>query len=92
MAALQLRLRRGGDILVRMAEPLERRNASRGSGRRQTHSGRDVALIDLIDRLLAGGVVLGGDIVLAAADIDLVRVDLRALISSVPPGRLGEPQ
>lgn len=47
-------------------------------------SGRDVALIDLLDRLLAGGVVLGGDIVLAAADIDLVRVDLRALISSVP--------
>jgi len=50
------------------------------------HSGRDVALIDLLDRLLAGGVVLCGDITLAAADIDLVRVDLRALISSVPVG------
>ena len=50
------------------------------------HSGRDVALVDLIDRLLAGGVVLSGQIVLAAADIDLVRVDLRALISSVPEG------
>jgi hypothetical protein len=48
------------------------------------HSGRDVALIDLLDRLLAGGVVLCGDITLAAADIDLVQVDLRALISSVP--------
>jgi hypothetical protein len=46
-----------------------------------------VALVDLIDRLLAGGVVLGGEIILAAADIDLVRVDLRALISSVPVGR-----
>ena len=75
-----------------LAEPLERSGAPRGAGRRQAHSGRDVALIDLVDRLLAGGVVLGGDIVLAAADIDLVRVDLRALISSVPPGRLGEPQ
>ena len=50
------------------------------------HAGRDVALIDLLDRLLAGGVVLSGDIVLAAADIDLVRVDLRALISSLPVG------
>ena len=48
------------------------------------HSGRDVALIDLLDRLLAGGVVLAGEVVLAAADIDLVRIDLRALISSVP--------
>jgi Gas vesicle protein len=43
----------------------------------------DIALIDLIDRLLAGGVVLAGDITLAVADIDLVYVGLRALISSV---------
>jgi len=49
-------------------------------------AGRDVALVDLVDRLLAGGVVLCGDITLAAADIDLVRIDLRALISSVPEG------
>jgi len=42
-----------------------------------------VALVDLLDRLLAGGVVLNGDITLAAADIDLVRVDLRTLISSI---------
>jgi hypothetical protein len=45
---------------------------------------RDIALIDLVDRLLAGGVVLTGDITLAVADIDLVQVALRALISSVP--------
>jgi hypothetical protein len=44
---------------------------------------QDVALVDLIDRLLAGGVVLAGDITLAIADIDLVYVGLRALISSV---------
>ena len=42
----------------------------------QRPSGRDVALIDLVDRLLAGGVVLGGEIVLAAADIDLTRIGL----------------
>ncbi|MEY2443142.1 MAG: hypothetical protein QOJ46_2568 [bacterium] len=43
----------------------------------------DVALVDLVDRLLHGGVVLAGDITLAVADIDLVYVGLRALISSV---------
>jgi hypothetical protein len=44
---------------------------------------REVALVDLIDRLLAGGVVIGGDITLSIADVDLVRVSLRALIASV---------
>ncbi|GAA5068343.1 hypothetical protein HNP84_008360 [Thermocatellispora tengchongensis] len=42
-----------------------------------------VALVDLLDRLLAGGVVLSGDIVLSIADIDLVRISLRAVIMSV---------
>jgi gas vesicle protein GvpA/GvpJ/GvpM family len=44
---------------------------------------REVALIDLVDRLLGGGVVIAGDITLAVADVDLVYVQLRALISSV---------
>jgi hypothetical protein len=44
---------------------------------------RRVALVDLLDRLLAGGVVIGGDLTLSIADVDLVRVDLKALISSV---------
>ena len=44
---------------------------------------RDVALIDLVDRLLGGGVVIAGDITLAVADVDLVYVSLRALVSSV---------
>lgn len=46
-------------------------------------SGRQVALIDLLDRLLSGGVVLTGDLVLSIADIDLVRVSLRAVIVAV---------
>jgi len=44
---------------------------------------REVALIDLLDRLLGGGVVIAGEITLAVADIDLVHVSLRALVSSV---------
>jgi hypothetical protein len=44
---------------------------------------REVVLVDLLDRLMAGGVVLGGDVTLAIADVDLVYVGLRAIISSV---------
>jgi gas vesicle protein GvpA/GvpJ/GvpM family len=44
---------------------------------------RDVAFIDLVDRLLAGGVVIEGHITLAVADVDLVYVGLRALVTSV---------
>lgn len=43
----------------------------------------DVALVDLLDRLLGGGVVIAGEITLAVADVDLVHVSLRALVSSV---------
>jgi hypothetical protein len=42
-----------------------------------------VALVDLLDRLLAGGVVVSGDLILSIADIDLVRISIRALIMSV---------
>ncbi|GGO95318.1 gas vesicle protein [Wenjunlia tyrosinilytica] len=44
---------------------------------------REIALVDLLDRLLAGGVVITGDLTLSIADVDLVRVSLNALITSV---------
>lgn len=44
---------------------------------------REVALVDLLDRVLAGGVVISGDITLSIADVDLVVVSLRALVSSI---------
>ncbi|HVW44804.1 MAG TPA: gas vesicle protein [Amycolatopsis sp.] len=44
---------------------------------------RPVALIDLLDRVLAGGVVVSGDLTLSIADVDLVRISLRALLSSI---------
>jgi len=46
---------------------------------------REVALVDLLDRLLAGGVVLTEDLTLAIADVDLVHVSL--LISSIGKGQ-----
>ncbi|MFD0000570.1 gas vesicle protein [Nocardia sp. NPDC127526] len=43
----------------------------------------ELALIDLLDRVLAGGVVISGDITLSIAGVDLVHISLRTLISSV---------
>ncbi|MPY83032.1 MAG: gas vesicle protein [Actinophytocola sp.] len=48
---------------------------------------RTVALIDLLDRVLAGGVVISGDITLSIEGVDLVHISLRALVTSM----LGDP-
>jgi hypothetical protein len=45
----------------------------------------EVALVDLLDRLLAGGVVLVGDLTISLAGVDLVRISLRALVMSIAP-------
>ena len=41
-----------------------------------------IALVDLLDRLLAGGVVITGDITISLADVDLVHLSLQVLLSS----------
>ena len=43
----------------------------------------EVTLLELLDRVLDKGVVLSGDITLSVADVDLVYVGLRVLLSSV---------
>ena len=58
--------------------PVPRRGAAPARGQR-------IALVDLLDRLLAGGVVITGDITISIADVDLVRISLRALIASIRP-------
>jgi gas vesicle protein GvpA/GvpJ/GvpM family len=45
--------------------------------------GQQIALVDLLDRLLGTGVVLSGDILISLAGVDLVEVRLRALIRTV---------
>jgi hypothetical protein len=42
-----------------------------------------IALVDLLDRVLAGGVVIAGEVTLSIAEVDLVTVSLRALVTSV---------
>jgi len=51
-----------------------------------------IALVDLLHRVLATGVVISGEIVLSIADVDLVYVSLRALLSSVSSVRAVAPQ
>jgi Gas vesicle protein len=41
----------------------------------------DVALVDLLDRVIGEGVVVGGDIVLSIAGVDLVYLGLRAILA-----------
>jgi hypothetical protein len=59
--------------------------AAAGAAQRpERTSGRsDVALVDLLDRLLGAGVVLAGDVTISLAGVDLVQVRLHALITSV---------
>ena len=42
-----------------------------------------VPLVDLLDRVLATGVVIEGDLVIALAEVPLIRLSLRALLASV---------
>jgi hypothetical protein len=44
---------------------------------------KDVTLLEVLDRVLNKGVVVSGDIVISVADIDLVYLGLKVLLSSV---------
>jgi len=44
---------------------------------------KDVTLLEVLDRVLNKGVVVAGDLVISVADVDLIYVGLRVLISSV---------
>ena len=44
---------------------------------------RQVTLLDLLDRMLEKGVVLRGQVVLAIAEVELVKLDLTVLLGAV---------
>ncbi|MCX6157402.1 MAG: gas vesicle protein [Ignavibacteriota bacterium] len=44
---------------------------------------RDVTIVEILDRVLTKGVVISGDLVISVADIDLVYLGVRLLLSSV---------
>jgi hypothetical protein len=45
--------------------------------------GSQATLVDAVDRLLNRGAVVAGDVVVSVADVDLVYLNLRVLLTSV---------
>ena len=43
------------------------------------------SLVELLDRVVHRGAFVGGDVVICLAGIDLVRLDLRLLLTAVQP-------
>jgi hypothetical protein len=52
------------------------------SGRTAASRSRPVTLVDLIDRVLAGGVVVHGHVTLAVADVDLIDLDIALIVAA----------
>ncbi len=44
---------------------------------------KDVTLLEVLDRVLDKGAVVAGDIVISVADVDLIYIGVKVLISSV---------
>jgi len=44
---------------------------------------RDITLLEVLDRVLDKGVVIAGDLTISVADVDLIYLGLRLLLSSV---------
>ena len=44
---------------------------------------KDITILELLDRVLNKGVILTGDLVISVADIDLVYVGVKLMLSSV---------
>lgn len=57
------------------------------NGRTAASRERQVTLLETLDRLLNRGVVVAGDVTLSVADVDLIYVGLRLLLSSVETAR-----
>ncbi|MEH1125312.1 gas vesicle protein [Micromonospora sp. CPCC 206061] len=51
-----------------------------------TRAPAQIALIDLLDRVLVTGVAVDAELTLSIADVDLVTISLQALLSSVRAG------
>lgn len=44
---------------------------------------KDVTLLEILDRVLDKGVIVSGDIVISVADVDLIYIGLKVMLSSV---------
>ena len=44
---------------------------------------KDITILELLDRVLNKGVILTGDVVISVADVDLIYLGVKLLLSSV---------
>jgi len=51
------------------------------------HNNKNVALVDVLDKVLEKGAIVNGDMMIRMADVDLVYVGLRLFIASVSKAR-----
>lgn len=51
-------------------------------GERGLEPGRHVTLVDVLDRVLGKGAVIAGDVTIAVADVELIRLELRVTLGS----------
>jgi hypothetical protein len=82
-AAIERARERRDASIERSRRDREANAGPRASAAERARREREVSLLEMIDRLLAGGVVIHGDLTLAVADVDLLYVGLRAIIASV---------
>lgn len=45
--------------------------------------GEQLALVEIVDRVLGKGAVIAGEVVLSVAEVDLVRLELQLVLGSV---------
>ncbi len=50
---------------------------------REVAQSTNVTLVELLDRVIDRGVILAGDITISVADVDLIYLGLRVMLSSV---------
>ena len=48
-----------------------------------TPEAKEVTLLELLDRVVDHGVILAGDITISVADVDLIYLGLRVMLSSI---------
>lgn len=49
----------------------------------ELYENENITLLELLDRLLGKGIVITGDLVISIANVDLIYIGLKLLISSV---------
>ena len=57
----------------------------------RSHQLQTASLVDLLDRVIGRGAAVRGDVIIALAGIDLIRLDLRLLLAPIETA-LGEAQ